>query len=92
MDLALFDFDGTITTEDTFTKYIFYAVSKKRSRLGKLVLLPLLIKYKLDLVQGRDIREKIYRFALKGVATEVASVKAAEFAEVIIPLYIRSEA
>lgn len=92
MDLALFDFDGTITIEDTFTKFIFYAASKNKVRLGKLVLLPLFIKYKLGLVQGRGIREKVYKFALKGVAIEVASVKAAEFATDIIPNYIRIEA
>lgn len=26
MDLALFDFDGTITHQDTFTPFIFYAI------------------------------------------------------------------
>lgn len=25
MNLALFDFDGTITSEDTYTKFIFYS-------------------------------------------------------------------
>lgn len=44
------------------------------------------------MVQGRDIREQVYRFALKGVSVERANSKAAEFAEVIIPQYIRSEA
>jgi len=92
MDLALFDFDGTITHQDTFTPFIFYAASKNRVRLGKLVLLPLLIKYKLGWSLGGDIREKVFRFALKGVATEIAKSKAFEFAEVTIPQYIRSEA
>lgn len=92
MDLALFDFDGTITHQDTFTPFIFYAASKNRVRLGKLVLLPLLIKYKLGWSLGGDIRERVFRFALKGVSTEATQAKAIKFAADIIPNYIRSEA
>lgn len=92
MDLALFDFDGTITHEDTFTKFIFYAAGKNKVRLGKLLLLPLIVRYKLGWMQGYDIREKVFRFALKGVDIEVARAKAIEFSNDVMPRYIRSEA
>jgi hypothetical protein len=32
MDLALFDFDGTITTGDTFTPFLRFAIPRRRRR------------------------------------------------------------
>lgn len=37
MNLALFDFDGTITSEDTYTKFIFYSTPKVRMGIGLLL-------------------------------------------------------
>jgi hypothetical protein len=37
-NLALFDFDGTITSHDTFTPFIYYAVDPQRLAVGKVVL------------------------------------------------------
>ena len=45
MDLALFDFDGTITNSDCFTAFIEQVVPKQRMRWGRLRLTPSLIGY-----------------------------------------------
>ena len=48
MNLALFDFDGTITTGDTFTPFIRYAVRPTRMVVGGLILSPVLVGYRLS--------------------------------------------
>lgn len=35
MNLALFDFDGTITTADTFTNFLRFAVRRHRLVVGR---------------------------------------------------------
>lgn len=67
MNLALFDFDGTITDRDTFTQFILFATPKNKLRFGRLALLPITIKYKLGMAKGHQIRKKILRFAFKGM-------------------------
>lgn len=37
MNIALFDFDGTITHTDTFTKFIFFATNKEMLSLSRFV-------------------------------------------------------
>ena len=45
MNLALFDFDGTITTSDTFSPFVRYAVTPGRMLAGALLLGPLAPAY-----------------------------------------------
>ena len=52
MSLALFDFDGTITTHETMPDFVRQSVSRRRLLLGNLVLAPLVLGYKLGLVSG----------------------------------------
>ena len=40
MNLALFDFDGTITECDTFTPFIKKAIPRSRMIVGRLLLMP----------------------------------------------------
>lgn len=40
MDIALFDFDGTITYQDTFTQFIKTAIPKRRQKWGRILLAP----------------------------------------------------
>jgi len=66
MNLALFDFDGTITNKDAFTGFLFYAISPRRLLLGKVLLAPFIIGHKLGLVDGASIRKKIVRIGFSG--------------------------
>lgn len=66
MNLALFDFDGTVTFKDTFSDFIRFAVDSKKRVAGTLVLGPLIIGYKLGVVPGSRIRESIARFGFRG--------------------------
>lgn len=66
MDLALFDFDHTITTRDTFTDFVHCALSRRRLVLGQALLAPTIAGYRLGLVSSNTIRAQIVRVAFSG--------------------------
>lgn len=93
MNLALFDFDGTITHTDSFTKFVLYAADKRRIRRGKLLLLlPELIAYKTRLTNGKRIRHKTFNLAFENTIEDEIKMKALEFSQNIIPSLIRPQA
>jgi phosphatidylglycerophosphatase C len=55
-NLALFDFDGTITHSDTFTPFIHFSASRLRKVLGITLLLPLILLYELGLLPATKMR------------------------------------
>jgi phosphatidylglycerophosphatase C len=63
MDLALFDFDGTITAEPTYPGFVRFAVRPRRKLVGGLILSPLIVGYRSGLVSDRVIRRVISRVA-----------------------------
>jgi phosphatidylglycerophosphatase C len=66
MDLALFDFDHTITTRDTFTDFIHCALSRRRLAFGRALLTPTIVGYRLGVVSSNTIRSHIVRVAFSG--------------------------
>ena len=64
MNLALFDFDGTITSEDTFTKFIISTTPKARLIIGGFILLPVILLYKLGVLSAPRTRPFVTKVAL----------------------------
>ena len=50
MNLALFDFDGTITKNDSLIKFIRFAVGDLKFVFGLFILSPVLLAYKIKLI------------------------------------------
>ena len=92
MDLALFDFDGTITDSDMFTKFIFYATDKHRLKSGRIKLIPELIAYKLRLAHSRRIYSKMVAHAFAGVSADKLEQQGICFANEVIPKHLRASA
>jgi phosphatidylglycerophosphatase C len=44
-NLALFDFDGTITVKDTFTPFVRYALDPVRMKYVKVLPAPIILSY-----------------------------------------------
>ena len=61
MDLALFDFDGTITTRGTYPGFVRFAVRPGRKLVGSIILSPLLVGHRARLVSDRTIRAAMSR-------------------------------
>ena len=66
MDLALFDFDGTITDGDGFLPFVHRAVSRPRVLAGTLWLSPLIAGYRAGWVSASRMRQSIAWVAFRG--------------------------
>ncbi len=67
MKLALFDFDGTITTDDSLIKFIRYAVGNIKTLYGLTLLFPTLLLYKLKLIPNYIAKQSLLTFFFKGM-------------------------
>ena len=68
MILALFDFDHTITTQDSFLDFIRWAKGKGALRKFYVLKSPILIGYKLGLVSGKKTKETALRYFFKDIS------------------------
>jgi len=81
VNLALFDFDGTITYGDTFTPFIHFAVTPGRIVTGTLRLSPMIVGYKLGVVPATSMRAAIVRAAFRGRGQQEVSELGARYSE-----------
>ncbi len=65
-NLALFDFDGTITTKDSLVEFIKYAIGTKKYYLGLLKLSPMLLAYSLKLIPNYKAKEQLIAYFFQG--------------------------
>jgi HAD superfamily hydrolase (TIGR01490 family) len=89
MNLALFDFDGTLTTRETFGDFMRHAVTPLRRALGAPLFAPMLAGYKLGLVSGNHIRRHIAAFGFRGVAAAPVHAAGERFAAEVLPGLLR---
>lgn len=67
MKIVLFDFDGTITTDDSLFKFIKFVVGDIQLLLGMIYLLPMLIGYKLNIIPNYKAKEIMLSYFFKGM-------------------------
>lgn len=92
MTIALFDFDGTLTTHETMPDFVRRSVDPGRLRWGQLVLAPLIIGYKLRIVSGLLVRKAIVHVGYKGMDVAVIDAHGKAFARDYLPHVLRPEA
>ena len=92
MNLALFDFDGTITEEEMFTKFLYFSTSKKRIFIGNCLLLPFIFLYKKGWFPAPKLRVMASYVSFFGRSHEVLNTLGAEFSHQVIPQYLRDNA
>ncbi|KZN50127.1 HAD-IB family hydrolase [Pseudoalteromonas luteoviolacea] len=89
MILALFDFDGTITTEDCYTKFLFFSTPKARLYLGYFILLPVILLYKLDVLPANKTRSVLSKVAFWRRSESDVMSKAHDYVEHVLPSLMR---
>ncbi|MGM0598945.1 MAG: HAD family hydrolase [Candidatus Rifleibacteriota bacterium] len=92
MNLALFDFDGTITNGDSYFHFIKFCFSKSSLLLNGLVCTPWLIGYKLGLVPNYRAKERITTQFFKGMTKDRFDSLAEEFVEQRLNSILKAEA
>ncbi len=63
--LALFDFDGTLYLEDSFTQFIFYTLSKRHIMRRGIKILPWIQAYYAKVYPAHAMRQKLYQHMFK---------------------------
>ena len=90
--LALFDFDGTITTGESMPVFVRRSTTRARLLLGQVLLAPMVVGYKLGLVQGVLIRRVIVRMAYARLPAAQLQAAGVTFAQDYLTTVLRPEA
>ncbi|MBQ4888308.1 hypothetical protein A9267_04605 [Shewanella sp. UCD-FRSSP16_17] len=83
MNIALFDFDGTITEKDTYTPFIHFSVPKWRRIVCTILLLPVIVLYKCKLIGGSTTRSIVSFFAFCGRNKKAVYTQGKDYAQTL---------
>lgn len=89
--LALFDFDGTITTRETLPDFLRFATPPRRLHLGKLLFVLPVLAYKLKLLPVSVLRILLVRYAFGGLPRAAIEDAGRRFAVTVLPTLVRPE-
>lgn len=92
MTLALFDFDGTITTKDSFLDFIFFCHGIPKTLLGILCNSPFLILMILKFYPRGKAKEKIWNHFFGGWAEDKFNACATNYVQNRLPQILRPQA
>lgn len=90
--IVVFDFDGTITTDDTFRLFLKYYKGPVSYGLKILSLLPIFMAYGLRIIDRNKVKAHVIRRFFKGEAMASIQNRADSFASDVIPGLIRPAA
>lgn len=91
-NLALFDFDGTLCDKDSFTGFIFFALSKRHIVKQGIKILPWIQAYYLKIYPAHAMRPKLFKAMFAGAAVNEIQALAEQYASQLLsqlnqPLY-----
>lgn len=90
--LALFDFDGTVTSKDSLFAFLVFSRGWIRFILGMLFLSPVLAAFKLGLVQNWKAKELLLTYFFKDMSEPAFQQLCTRFTAEVIPRIIRKKA
>jgi len=92
MNIAFFDFDGTITSKDSLINFIQFAVGKPQYYWGLLLLSPMLTAYAFKFLPNHMAKEKLLAHYFKGWDIQHFEQIANQYALEALPKIIRPQA
>jgi len=92
MKLALIDFDGTITTDDSLIKFIRFVVGDIKFVIGMAALSPMLTAYKLKFIPNYKAKQYMLSYFFKGMIEEKFMQVANEYSLKHIDTILRPKA
>jgi len=90
MNIAFFDFDGTITTDDSLLKFIRFVVGDMKFIMGLCVLSPMLVIYKLKLIPNYMAKQMMLSYFFKGMREKDFMTVASKYSLEHIDTIVRS--
>ncbi|MEO6104761.1 MAG: HAD family hydrolase [Pseudoxanthomonas sp.] len=90
-DLALFDFDHTITDADSFGRFIRDLASPQQLTSAKWTVGPWLVGYRLGLVSARQLRERVVKLAFAGRDESEIHQQGTRHAREVLPGLLRPQ-
>lgn len=84
INLALFDFDGTLCSKDSFTGFVFFALSKRHIIRQGLKILPWIQAYYLKVYPAHAMRNKLFRSMFQGYTASYLSQLGQEYAQTLL--------
>jgi phosphatidylglycerophosphatase C len=91
-NLALFDFDGTLTTKDTLLEFIKFYKGTASFYTGFLLLSPVMVLFKAGLLANWKAKQLMLQYFIGKHDREAFQKACNEFARIKIPALIRPEA
>jgi HAD superfamily hydrolase (TIGR01490 family) len=79
VNLALFDFDGTLTTKDSLDEFLRYIVGRKKYFIYMFKFIPYFIVWQLRLMNNGVAKEHLFRIFFKGADEKLFKEKAINF-------------
>lgn len=92
MQIALFDFDGTITSKDSLIKFIRYVFGDVKTAWGLFRLSPILIFYKLKFISNVRAKQHVISYFFRGMDESEFKTVATEFSLKCIDTFLRPQA
>ena len=92
MNIAFFDFDGTITYRDSFMLFLWQCVRLPRLLVGTARLLPILLGYKLGVISNHVAKEKVIAYFFTGKTRGYFTKQGKIFGDKVIPRIVRPSA
>jgi len=92
LNIALFDFDGTITNADMYTKFLHFSATNRRSLLGKVVVPPFFMLYKIGVIPAPTMRTIASFVAFSGRKIDKVIDAGEKYTEDVIPNFLREVA
>lgn len=87
--LVLFDFDGTITSKDSFIELIKYYKGLTSFYFGLILLSPLLLLFKAGIIKNWWIKELVFTYFFRNEPYQIFKNKCREFSQSVIPDLIK---
>ena len=92
MSLALFDFDGTITSTDTWTPFMRFATPPARLVAGQILLAPIFVGYRTGMMSASTGRQLAAHVAFRGQRASTLRQRGIQYATPVLPATVRPEA
>lgn len=87
--LALFDFDHTVTTADTYARFLRRVATPQQLARAKWSVGPWLAGYRLGLVSAQAIRRRVTRVVFAGRAADEIAAHGEAYARQVLPTLLR---